>query len=167
MQQQRSSRDQVKRKVLRVRRIVDCVVTIFVTSPFGVDAQLGCPTSWVRSDGNCFKVVFLGRDTSYNAEEADDHCKSLGGRIASIHSEEDFNALRGSWPNGCCLYYFGLRRNESGHWGYTDTTRVLHLILIPSISAISCPRGGYFVSFTYNIKSRPLSINAPNPHRTF
>ena len=45
-----------------------------------------CESEWYDYDGACYK--YFG-DEALNFRDADDHCRSLGSRLVSIHSEEE------------------------------------------------------------------------------
>ncbi|XP_059902504.1 type-2 ice-structuring protein-like isoform X1 [Gadus macrocephalus] len=49
-----------------------------------------CPDGWFDHDGRCFTLTHSALDWN----SAEDHCKSLGGHLASIHNPEDNRFLK-------------------------------------------------------------------------
>ncbi|KAG9356093.1 hypothetical protein JZ751_000937 [Albula glossodonta] len=56
----------------------------------GSHCQGGCPAGWMNFNDRCFRYV--GRKEEWADAEA--HCLTLGGNLASVHSEDEFQFLR-------------------------------------------------------------------------
>ncbi|XP_060890629.1 galactose-specific lectin nattectin-like [Labrus mixtus] len=54
------------------------------------DCCMVCPEGWLELNSRCFKFIFNEKDW----DDAEDSCIEQGGNLASIHSDEDYNALR-------------------------------------------------------------------------
>ncbi|XP_036375393.1 lactose-binding lectin l-2-like [Megalops cyprinoides] len=84
--------------------------------------QGSCPTGWASFNGRCFQYFTLEKDWA----EAESHCVSLGGHLASVHSEEENNFVKKltlSYNPSDGRFWLGLTDcYKEGTWRWSDGT---------------------------------------------
>merc|ERR1719158_352443 len=82
------------------------------TTPFP-----GCPSGWSRYENSCF--IYITSSDNY-CSYAQSHCESLGGNLASLHNQEEFNFVQNLISYSDRIWIGGSDVVHEGTWTWSD-----------------------------------------------
>ncbi|CAL8355123.1 unnamed protein product [Boreogadus saida] len=121
-----------------------------------------CPDGWFEQDGRCFTLAKSAMDWN----SAEDHCKSMGAHLASIHNPADNRFLKQLVKLGGKSYVWIGSYFLQTRWRWIDGTGMFYQEFIsPSsstkLACTSLTTNGHWVKVSCGIKLRFICSTSP------
>lgn len=136
------------------------VIAIVLTTLFGSCVSM-CPDMWTHRDGYCYRYYGTPFLNWINAEQ---HCKTEGAHLASIHSQAEYDFILSLWRSSrnehhtWSIYRFKSSKSEkpflyiglndllvNGDFRWTDGTPVDFEDWLPGNPSLNIPEEGVFI----------------------